>query len=250
MITTLFYIIYMSFVLPEDSLLLPTACATIGHSPQRYYGLLYCAPFTGNTIYLISADGVINAELFTDDVRERIVSFAVTPFAFFVNNGRTIVRYFRSTMEPLEVIHASTITSFAITRSEEIVYVNPRERTVHFLDYTGQEKNRLEDIVVRDMAATDTVLYMLTPSHLVLYDGYGNEIEKQPHDGSFNGLHVQDDRVYLFTRGQQILYVLSGKKRKMYTLPITIQEIAGVEPYIYALDERGTVLYRFASTDF
>jgi hypothetical protein len=250
MFTTLFYIIYVSFVLPEDSLRLPRACATIETYSSSFIDNLYCAPFTGNTVYSISNTGMINAESFTDDPRERIIDFAVTPFAFFINNGQTIVRYFRSTMESMEVIKTGAIASFAITHSEEIIYVDPRERSVYLLDYTGEEKTRIEDIVVRDMVVTDSILYLLTPSYIALYDGFGNVLKEIPHAGSFTGIHIQKDRMFLFTHGQRKLHVFAGSLEQIYELPIIIQGMTGVGPHIYVLDKRGTVLYRFSDTDF
>ena len=250
MVVLLSYIIYATSVLPLDSLLLPNACVHIESYSYTRSSQLYCAPSIGTTIYSISEGGAVKATMFTDDERERIVAFAVTPFAFFINNGRTIIRYFRSTMVPLDVISATKITSLAITPTEEIIFANPQERAVYLIDYTGKEKFRIEDIIVRDMIVIDTLLYLLTPSHVILFDLFGNELALHPHNGSFNNLQVYDDRFFLYTRGQQELHVVSGQKEHVVVLPVTIREMAIIKPYVYVLDERGTVLYRFRDTDF
>jgi hypothetical protein len=250
MIILLSYIIYAAAILPQDSILLPNACTHIESYSYPHADRIYCAPFTGTTIYSIAKDGAVTAGLFTGNTRERIVAFAVTPFAFFINNGETIVRYFRSTMASLEVITATKITSFAITPSEEIIFANTLERALYLFDYTGEEKTRIEDIMVRDMVVIDTLLYVLTPSHVVLFDLFGNVLEQHSHNGSFNGLRVHDDRFFLFARGQQEIHVFSEQQEHVVVLPVIIQEIAIREPYIYVLDERGTVLYRFHSADF
>jgi hypothetical protein len=180
----------------------------------------------------------------------RIVDFSVTPFALFINDGMQITRYFLSTMDRAVVTRANDISTFAITRSEEIVYSNQRTRTIHFLDYTGQEKNRFEDLFVRDLAIVDSLIYILTNTGVILYNEFGTIRAKYPHKGSLNGMHVQGGRIYLFTRGRQQLFTNTDGQIASYDLPYTLQDISGSDSLIYVLNERGTVLYRYHSTDF
>jgi hypothetical protein len=241
----LIFLLYAVSISPRDSLLLPRACAT-----ARVYGNeIFCAPFTGTTVYRMSSNGTLNAITFTD-VPTRIVDFDITPFALFINDGMQITRYFLSTMDRTVVTRASDISTFAITRSEEIVYSNKRTRTVHFLDYTGQEKNRLEDLYVRDLAIVDSLIYVLTNTGVTIYDEFGTMRAKYPHKGSFNGMHVQGGRTYLFTQGRQQLLMSTDGQIVSYGLPYKLQDISGSDSLIYVLDERGTVLHRYHSTDF
>lgn len=236
----------LSFVLPQDSLLLPNACATIELSNTGLYG----APFVGNVVYRIPFKGIWNTITFSDNVPVRIVGFKVTPFALFINDGTRIARYFLNTMDRTVITRADDVSAFAITRSEEIIYSNQRLRTVHFLDYTGQEKNRLEDLSVRDLKVVDTLIYVLTNTLVAICDEFGTMRTQHLHKGSFNGMHVQDGRVYLFARGQQQLYVITDDQITSYDLPFRFQDITGSDSLIYVLNERGTVLYRYHSTAF
>jgi|GEM_PF-3182383 len=246
MILIILNLICISSVTPVDSLILPQSCATV----VTYNNNLYVAPFTGNSFYHLSANRVMNITVFADAPRVRIIDFAVTPFAFFINTGQKIVRYYRRTMEHDEVIRATSISSFAITESEELIYADPRTRTVHFLDYTGKEKSRLEDVFVRDMAITDSLIYLLTPAHVIIYDKFGNELRKVSHAGSFSSMYIQNGRIFLFSHGQQQLHIIFDQTTITYGLPVIIQDVAGMDTKIYVLNERGTVLYLFNSTDF
>lgn len=236
----------MSLIVPEDSVFMPLPCATV----QTFQEEVFCAPFTGNSIVQLSKKNSVNTIVFTDEPRVRIVNFAVTPFAFFINNGQDITRYFRRIMDRLTLLKAAYISMFAITRSEELIYADTRARTVHFLDYTGSEKMTLEDIVIQDMVVTDTLMYLLTPSHILIYDSFGNEFNKYALVGSFDCMHVQDNRIFLCLRGHRQLSMLTDQNLVVYDLPFVIQDITGTNNFFYALNDRGTILYRFDNADF
>jgi hypothetical protein len=246
MTSFLLLITYVTFPLPQDSLVLPFSCATVKVNDDE----IFCAPFTGNTVCRIRPDRTITTFTFTDDSRTRIVDLAITPFALFINNGREIIRYFRTTLEPATIVSAQDISSFALTRFEDIIYADQYSRTVHFLDYTGKEKNRLEDLLARDLTVIDTTICILTNTSVVVYDEFGNLLTANPHSGVFNRMHIQGDRTYLFSPGQQVLQMMTDDDTVSYGLPFVIQDIAGKDSLIYVLNDRGSVLYLYHHAAF
>ena len=83
---------------------------------------------------MLDEQGTMQPITFTDNVNYRIQNIAVTPFSCYLNNGRSIEKYYFNSGIKETVFKASDITSFIITQTEEVILSERQKREVIFLD--------------------------------------------------------------------------------------------------------------------
>lgn len=239
---TWFFIILLS---PGDSIVLPgnftrTVCCD---------GILYLAPGIGTSIFRFHTPNNLNALSFTDDVNYRIRGFKLTPFAFYINRGTALEKYYPASGKRELVYAAKDISSFDLTPAEEIILGDRRHRALFFLDLEYRIRFKIENISVEDLQWHDDVLYVLTRNSVNTFDEHGNQIEKKAIPDRCDRIIVSDRQLLIFTAGTNYLFKADSTWLRK-ELPFTISDVCMKDDSIVILDGAGSTLYILDQNDF
>lgn len=232
-------------ITPIDSIPLSTACYTI----YAYQETIFCAPFTGNSIFTLDEQGTLRPITFTDNVNYRIHSIAVTPFSCYLNNGRSIEKYYFNSGITETIFEANDITSFIITRNDEVILSERQKREVIFLDFMYAPRFIMEDVTVKDMFYADTIIYLLLQNRILHCDEYGNTINEIPIPIAARRIFAYDNNIILFSPGDRHLYSIGDDVQKIELLH-GVKDIEEHDNHIVMLDNHGTTLFVYRKSDF
>jgi hypothetical protein len=209
---------------------------------EVYDGNIYLAPFIGMSIFKYTELKNLTAISFTDDVNYRIHNFHITPFAIYLNNGKSVEKFYR-THGIKEIIYSSQdITNFVVTPSEEVICTDRMKRELVFLDFTNTVKFKEPDIQIKDLQIFDNNIYTLTHNGIIVFDEYGNAIDKKQIPEKNDRILVDSAAVFLFSPNKKYCYTLNGNVQKI-EYPHTVRDMCIHNGHLVILDGNGTRLY-------
>jgi len=212
-------------------------------------GYIYCAPFSGASLYKrIHYDSLVPIT-FTDDRNVRIIEFCVTPFTVYLYNGLTIDKYYLASGETVPVYGSRDIATFVVTPWEELIIADRKNREIIFLDFTYAVKYRVFDIPVKDMFMFDDELYILTGQAVLICDELCQERQTIRIPGPCDRIIGIDGKPAVFLTNTNSLSILSTAWQG-YVFSHTIQDIVCSDTTVYILGDDGSTLYSYPVSDF
>jgi len=198
---------------------------------------------------MLDEQGTMQPITFTDNVNYRIQNIAVTPFSCYLNNGRSIEKYYFNSGIKETVFKASDITSFIITQTEEVILSERQKREVIFLDFMYAPRFIMEEVTVKDMFYTDTIIYLLLQNRILHCDEYGNIINEIPIPLAARRIFVSGNNVILFSPGDTYVHRIGDSVQKNDILH-GVSDIAEIDNHIVVLNNHGTTLFVYRKSDF
>ncbi len=245
MIVIVSVLLFLVFLEPSDSIFLNREFNSI----EIYNRRIYCAPFIGENIFMLDDAYNLKPLTFTDDPSYRICDFHATPFAFYINNGKSIQKFYTAAGTKETVYTSSDISSFFVTPSEEIIVAERQKRTLKYLDFTHQSKLIIEDISVKDFCFADKKIYILTKKHVLTYDEHGNILKDEKNPNGLNKIFADSTFILLFSPDKKYVYVLDTIWKKI-ELGHGIRDIAGNDEFLVTLSNDGYTLYFYNKSQF
>ncbi|HEX7319164.1 MAG TPA: hypothetical protein VF399_02255 [bacterium] len=227
--------------------------------------LVYVAPFFGAGIYRFQpvrgqsrADNMEPLN-FTRQENYRILQFEVTPFFIFINNGKTIEKYFFSAGTTETVCQGEQISSFTLTGFWDICYADYGQEELVFLNTNARVMNRLSDVAVIDVKSGEKMVYALTRKKIIRCDEYGNSTGEISLPESLERLYAAGHKLYLFSQARDYFYTYDdrasdhdttdGSWRKI-ELGRSIRDLAVLDSTMVMLDNAGTHLLFYNWSEF
>ena len=245
MIQVVHIALVLFFLAPIDSVQLSRECSRI-HSHEA---TIFCSPFTGNSIFRLDEQQDMQSITFTDDVNYRIRDIALTPFAIYLNNGRAIDKYYRTSGIKEAVFVSTDITSFIITRTEEIVLADHKKRQIIFLDFIYTPRFVIHDVTARDMTYLNDTIYILLQNSIMVCDEHGNIIKETPTSARADRIFAYDTSIILYYSDGNILHVVDDEVQSV-ELTHGVRDIVNHKDFIVILNQYGTTLFVYRKSDF
>jgi len=232
-------LIFILFALaPDSTIQLDRVYNTI----EQYNNTIYLAPFIGNSIYAMKTSSIKKTVTFSDDVNYRIKDFAITPFVIYLNNGRTIEKYYLSSGIKDEIFVSKNISSFIVTPNEELIVCDYDKAELIFLDFIYNRRLTISDMNIKDICFYDDILYALTNNTIYLYDEYGNIEEKVKIPETSTNIMVKDSTIFLYSKGKNRLHIRNNAWQ-IIDLTHGVSGIAVLGHVLVILDDKGSSLY-------
>ena len=210
---------------------------------------IYLSPRIGQGISeFVSTDSLIPIS-FTDEVNYRIYDFKMSPFAIYINRGNGLEKYFIASGRRETIYTAADISSFALTPGDEIVLCDRRTRELIFLDFTYRVKSKIDNVYIEDIQWHDTLIYALTASRILVFDEYGNLIEKIATPEPCNRIVVDRKDMLIFTEQNNYIYRAGIEWRKI-ELPFAVSDICIKSNLFIILDGSRNYLHSYSRDDF
>jgi len=209
---------------------------------EVYGGTLYLAPFIGKSIFKFTELKNLTAISFTDDVNYRIYNFLITPFAIYLNNGKSIEKFYRAHGVKEIIYRSQDITTFVVTPSEEVIFTDRMKRELIFLDFTNNIKFKEFDMQIKDLQIIDNTIYALTNNSIILFDEYGNVNTTRQIPEKCDRILVDSAAIFLFSSNKEYCYELNSDVKKI-EYPHNIRDMCMHDGFIVILDGSGTRLY-------
>jgi len=236
---------FLVVLVPIDSVLLNREL----HSVEIYGRHIYCAPFIGNSIFTLDESYNLIPQTFTDDQSYRIYDFHTTPFAFYINNGRSIEKFYIASGTKETIYSSSDISTFIVTPSEEVIFYERQKRMLVFLDFINQIKLTLDDVNIKDFCFVNNVLYILTKNGILFCDEHGNVFKEEKIPDRFSKIYADSTLVLLFSPDKKYIYAFNPSWKKI-ELSHGVRDITGNDEFIVILSENGTTLYFYNKSAF
>ena len=212
------------------------------NSIEIYNNKIYCAPRTGMSIFELTESEDLHAISFTDDVNYRIYDFYVTPFAIYLNNGRSIEKFYFTSGVKETVYSATDISSFILTPADEIILADHQMRELVFLDFTNSVKFKEPNITIKDLQFVNGIIYTLTKKNIILFDEFGNILGEKKIPEKLNHIFVEDADIFLFSPKKKYFYRFGDDWEKVEFLH-GITDMCSNNQSIVILDGSGSYLY-------
>jgi hypothetical protein len=245
MISSVHITLFVLCITPIDSIPLTAVC----HTMYVYQEDLFCAPFIGNSIFVLDEQKTMQPITFTDNVNYRIHKIVVRAFSCYLNNGRSIDKYYINSGIREAVFKASDISSFVVTQSEEVIVAERQKREVIFLDFTYSPRFIMEEVSVNDMFYTDTVIYLLLQKRILYCDEYGNVLKEVPTDIAARRIFVHGNNIMLYSPGDTQLHGI-GEGAETVEVLHGVNDIVEHDGYLVILDNHGSNLFVYRKSDF
>ncbi|MGB3342044.1 MAG: hypothetical protein WBB37_11245 [bacterium] len=230
-------IFILFYLIPDSTIHLDRIYNTI----EQYNNKIYLASFIGNSINIMGTPGIKKTITFSDDVNYRIKDFAVTPFVIYLNNGRTIEKYYLTSGTREEVFTAKNISSVIVTPNEELVISDYYQHKLIFLDFLYNRRLTVSDINIKDMYFSDDILYALINNAIQLYDEHGNIHETIKMPETSTNIIVKDSTIFLYYEDKNRLYIRNDAW-KIIELACSIRDMAVLDHTLVILDDSGSSL--------
>ena len=239
-------LVYLSAVLlPIDSIALDKTFSDL----KCYKNQIFVAQRVGQSIFKVAAPDKLTTINITDEANYLIYDFELTPFAIYINRGFALEKYYVSYGQRETIYTSGDIAAFTITPSGEITLADRQTHSIVFLDFTYQEKFTIENVHVVDLDQFEDKIYVLTRKHINIYDEYGNLIEKMQIPEPMDKIHVDKQKIYLFSKSLNYVHSLeAGWIRK--DLPFSVSDLCTNDKSVIILDGTGTTLYLYNWNDF
>lgn len=214
-----------------------------------YDATVYCAPHTGMSIFELTKTKKFRAISFTDNLNYRIYDFAITPFAIYLNNGRSIDTFYFSSGTKETIYSARDISAFTLTSSLEVVCADNEAREIVFLDFTNRVKYKEPDVTIKDLQFAHGTISALTKKNIILFDEHGNTLEKIKIPERLNNIFVNSTNTFLFSPTKNYVYILKDGWKKIDFVH-SITDISGNNQVIVILDGSNSRLFFYNKSDF
>jgi hypothetical protein len=219
------------------------------NSIKVYNDRIYCAPFTGKSIFMLDDSNHLIPTTFTDNVNYRIYDFHMTPFALYLNNGSSIEKYYPASGVKENIYSSKDISSFVLTTSDEVILSDRYTRELIFLDFTNSARLKKTDLQINDMQMVNGIIYILTKNKILNIDEHGNILKEEKIPGKLNRIFVNNNTVIIFSSNSDSLYMLDTDAKEI-NLSHGIRDISGNDGLIVILDKNGTTLYLYSTSEF
>lgn len=232
-------------------LLVPDSTITLNdvyHSIEAYGNNLYLAAFANNCVHKMGPLNELSTITFTDDLNYRINSFALTPFVLYLNNGRTIEKYYLASGIKEKVFRTKDISSFIVLDNEELIISDRVERELIFLDFLYKRRLTISDISIKDMYHADNILYTLTNNSVMLFDEHGNINRTLEIPFASTNILVQDSTILIFHEHNEYLYIMHDTWQ-IIELGISIKDAVMLDQILIILAASGSSLYFYDLSD-
>jgi hypothetical protein len=238
-------ILILFSLVPDSTVHLDRVYNTI----EVYNNTIYLASFIGNSIYAMKIPGIKKTITFSDDVNYRIKDFAITPFVIYLNNGRTIEKYYLSSGIKEHIFTSKNTSSFVVTSNEELVISDYYYHELIFLDFIYNRRLTVSDMNIKDMYFSNDILYALTNSTIYLYDAYGNIEESIKIPGTSTNIVVKDSTIFLYSEDKNLLNI-RNEAWEIVELATGIRDMAVLDHTLVILEETGSFLYFYDLSHF
>ncbi len=232
------------FLLEPISILeLPLRCTRL----ETYEEMNYLLQENNRTIIRIDTVRNVLSIPVEGGVNNRIYGFDVTPFSIYLNMKEGLFKL--STNSGLiEKIYTGDVVSFTLNDVEEIILADRFKKEVLFLD--SQYKIRLikSNFNVVDMDYFDKRIYILTRKEIIVFDDYGNMIERIKIPEKKERIVVRG-KVYLFTPAQKTV-LRKDKEWDSIKLNHPFIDLKITEKNVLTLNQYGDTLYIYDRSDF
>lgn len=214
-----------------------------------YNNTVYCAPRTGMSIFELTGARKLRAISFTDNLNYRIFDFAITPFALYLNNGRSIDKFYFSSGTKETIYSAKNISSFTLTSSLEIICADNEMRELVFLDFTNGVKYKEPDVTIKDIQFVNGTIHALTKKNIIHFDEHGNVLDKIVIPERLNNIYVDSSNTFLFSPEKDYVYILKDGWEKIDFFH-GVTDISGNNQLIVILDGSSSRLFFYNKSDF
>jgi hypothetical protein len=245
MIVLVSVLLFLVVLEPKDSIFLNREFQSI----EIYDRHIYCAPFTGKSIFRLDDSYNLIPQTFTDDQSYPIYDFHITPFAFYINNGKAIDKFYIASAKKETVFSSDDISSFVVTPSEEVIFFERQKRMLVFLDFTNQVRLTIDDVNVKDFCLADNIIYMLTRNNLLFCDEYGNIYSQKTIPYRADRIYADSTLILLFSPDERFVITVNSDWEKIELLH-GVRDITGNEEFIVMLSDNGTTLYFYNKSAF
>lgn len=239
------YLLFLSILLPVDSLNLDREYANI----STYGDRIYCAPFNSKSLTVIAKKQKYERIVLTDGLSYQIYDLLATPFALYMNRGTSIEKLYLSSGIKEQLYTAHDIITFTLLAAEEIVLADRYDKTLVFLDPDHNEKFTITDIVIQDIAHMGSLIYALTATEMLLIDEHGNILERIDKPPACNNLIAADSCIISYRNGDKAIFLFKDSWIQIQ-LSHTILDITSDDEFILMLKGDGRVLYSYRKSDF
>ena len=238
-------LLFLVVLEPIDSIFLDKEFQSI----EIYDRHIYCAPFTGKSIFRLDDSYRLIPQTFTDDQSYPIYDFHITPFSFYINNGKAIEKFYFASGIRETVYSSDNIASFVVTPSEEVIFFEGQKRMLVFLDFTNQVRLTIDDINLKDFCCVNNMIYVLTKNNLLYCDEFGNIYNRKTIPYRADRVYADSTIILLFSPDDKYLFLLNSDWKKI-KLSHTVHDITGNEEFIIILSDNGTTLYFYNKSAF
>ncbi len=219
------------------------------NSIVMYNNTVYCAPRIGMSIFELTKARKLRPISFTDNLNYRIFDFSMTPFAIYLNNGRSIDKFYFASGTKETIYSARNISSFTLTSSLEIVCADDEMRELVFLDFTNRVKYKEPDVTVKDLQFVDGTICALTKKNIIRFDEHGNVLEKIVIPERLNNIFIDSTNTFLFSPEKNYVYIYKDSWEKI-DFPYSITDISGNNQLIVILDGSSSRLFFYNKSNF
>jgi hypothetical protein len=216
---------------------------------ECYSSKLYLSQRIGQSIARFVSKDSLDLISITDEINYRIYDFKIAPFAIYINRGTALEKFFLNSGRKEVIFISRDISSFSLTPDDEIVLGDRQTHELIFLDFTYKVKFKVENINIEDIQWHDTLIYALTANRILIYDEYGNLIDKMKTPEPCNRMVVDDHDMLIFTEQNNYLY-RAGVEWRRIELPFVISDICMKKDIFIILDGSRNYLHSYSRDDF
>uniref|UniRef100_A0A7C4THQ8 WG repeat-containing protein n=1 Tax=candidate division WOR-3 bacterium TaxID=2052148 RepID=A0A7C4THQ8_UNCW3 len=185
---------------PVKVIKLPVNCTLLA----TYGNETFFTPFVGKGILKMDSSGIFETLLHTENENYRIYDFAVTPFAFYLNDSKRIEKCYKKLGVKEIVYEGNNISSFIVTPQDELVVADIGNQELVFLN--GDLIIKRKNILIIDLDYSMEKIFALTPGEIMVFDKYGNILEKIKIPERFEHITVYNQNIYLSSRTVDYIY--------------------------------------------
>ncbi len=239
-------ILYLFILIePVQTIQLPFKCSALA----AYGDNIYLAPFVGKGILKVDPSGNFEVKQFTESENYRIYNFVVAPFALYLNNSRSIEKFYINQGIKETIYKGDEIASFIVTPEEESLVSEIKRQELLFLNSNYEIKLRIKNLRAMDIAISDRNIFVLTQKGIKVFDRYGNIIEKIEIPERFERVFADSFSIYLFSSRADYIYKWAGQWEKI-EVGKRFSNFLITQNNVYILDAYGANLYIYNRIDF
>ncbi len=237
-------LLFVIFLLePFRTIELPVRCQKL----EYYEGMFYLIQKNNRGIVRVDTLNNVQNISIEGNVNNCIYGFNLTPFYIYLNMMGGIFKLAINT-GLIENIYKGDVVSFVLTDAEEIVLADRLEKEVLFLDRQYQIRLMKKNLNIVDMDYFDHRVYLLTRKEIIVFDEYGNVVQKIKILPGSERILVAE-KIYLFTPGQKTVLVKEGKWQRI-ELSSPFIDLNKNENFIFTLSQYGDSIYIYNKSDF
>uniref|UniRef100_A0A7C6EI92 Uncharacterized protein n=1 Tax=candidate division WOR-3 bacterium TaxID=2052148 RepID=A0A7C6EI92_UNCW3 len=228
---------------PVSILELPVRCTRI----ENYEEINYLLQENNRAIIKIDTARNVLSIPVEGGVINRIYGFDLTPFSIYLNMpGGLFKLSINSGL--IEKIYTGDVVSFTLNDAEEIILADRFKKEVLFLDSQYRIRLIKSNFNVVDMDYFDKRIYLLTRKEIIVFDDYGNMIERIKIPEKKERI-VASGKIYLFTSAQNTI-LRKDKEWDSIKLNHSFIDLKITKKNVLILNQYGDTLYIYDKSDF